>query len=132
MLEGEPGIGKSRIVAELRLRLRTEPHTSLRYFCSPHYQASPLYPVIAHLEYDAGFARRDGPTQRLRKLESVLMSAGVPADDIALTADLLGLPAGESYGKVDLSPQGKKQRTFETLVCPEHTNSDGGVELCKR
>jgi class 3 adenylate cyclase/tetratricopeptide (TPR) repeat protein len=116
MLEGDPGIGKSRIVAELRSRLRTESHTSLRYFCSPHYQASPLYPVIAHLEYEAGFVRRDGPTQKLHKLRTVLVSAGVSADDIALTADLLGLPAGEAYAKVDLSPQGKKQRTFDTLM----------------
>ena len=35
LISGEPGIGKSRIAAELEGRLHTEPHIRLRYFCSP-------------------------------------------------------------------------------------------------
>ena len=34
LLSGEPGIGKSRLTATLLVRLATEPHTRLRYFCS--------------------------------------------------------------------------------------------------
>jgi class 3 adenylate cyclase len=34
LISGEPGIGKSRITAELEGRLHTEPHIRLRYFCS--------------------------------------------------------------------------------------------------
>lgn len=116
LLGGEPGIGKSRLVVELRARLRGEPHASLRYFCSPHYLASPLYPIIARLQYEAGFVRRDGPMDKLRKLEAVLLPAGSSAEDISLIADLLGVPVDESYQKLDLSPQAKKQRTFEALT----------------
>jgi len=50
LLSGEPGIGKSRLTAALRERLENEPHTRLRYFCSPHRQDSALHPFIAHLE----------------------------------------------------------------------------------
>ena len=35
LLSGEPGIGKSRLTAALMERLAKEPHTRLRYFCSP-------------------------------------------------------------------------------------------------
>jgi hypothetical protein len=42
LLSGEPGIGKSRITAALLKRLAGEPHTRLRYFCSPHHQDSAL------------------------------------------------------------------------------------------
>ena len=35
LLSGEPGIGKSRLIAALSERLATEPHARLRYFCSP-------------------------------------------------------------------------------------------------
>jgi class 3 adenylate cyclase len=40
LITGEPGIGKSRLVAALQDRLRGEPHLPLRRFCSPHQQDS--------------------------------------------------------------------------------------------
>ena len=116
MLTGEPGIGKSRLAVELRARLRGEPHAVLRYFCSPHHQASPLYPVIARWEHDAGFVRSDGPADKLRKLEAVLQPQQASPEDIWLIADLLGVPAGGAYPQLDLSPQRKKLKTFEALT----------------
>src|SRR5499433_3938196 len=41
LLSGEPGIGKSRLTATLLERAAPEPHTRLRYFCSPHVHAGP-------------------------------------------------------------------------------------------
>jgi class 3 adenylate cyclase/tetratricopeptide (TPR) repeat protein len=116
LLAGEPGIGKSRLVMELRARLRGEPHVTLRYFCSPYHQASPLYPIIARWERDAGFVRSDGPMDKLRKLEAVLLATGASAEDISLIADLLEVPMDGSYPQLDLSPQRKKHRTFEFLT----------------
>ena len=40
LLSGEPGIGKSRLTAALLERLAAEPHTRLRYFCSPQHTDS--------------------------------------------------------------------------------------------
>ncbi len=65
LLSGEPGIGKSRLVRELRERLEGEPHIRLLYQCSPHHATSPLHPVIAQLERAAGFERDDPPETRL-------------------------------------------------------------------
>jgi hypothetical protein len=50
LLSGEPGIGKSRLTVELSQAIQSEPHTRLRYFCSPHHQDSALYPFIIQLE----------------------------------------------------------------------------------
>ena len=50
LLSGEAGIGKSRLTAALLERLATEPHTRLRYFCSPQHTDSALYPIISQLE----------------------------------------------------------------------------------
>ena len=61
LLSGEPGIGKSRLVREVRERLEGEPHLRLIYQCSPHHTTSPLHPVIEQLERAAGFARDDRP-----------------------------------------------------------------------
>ena len=40
LLSGEPGIGKSRLTAALLERVASEPHTRLRYFCSPQHTDS--------------------------------------------------------------------------------------------
>jgi len=72
LVSGEPGIGKSRIAETILERLSNEPHTRLRYFCSPHHQDSALYPSITPLERAAGFRRDDSDEQRLDKLETVL------------------------------------------------------------
>src|SRR5438270_4306667 len=38
LIFGEPGIGKSRLIAALSEHIGTEPHTRLRYFSSPHHK----------------------------------------------------------------------------------------------
>jgi len=38
LVSGEPGIGKSRLSAEIARQIETEPHVRLRYFCAPHHQ----------------------------------------------------------------------------------------------
>jgi class 3 adenylate cyclase/tetratricopeptide (TPR) repeat protein/energy-coupling factor transporter ATP-binding protein EcfA2 len=116
LLTGEAGIGKSRLLAELRTRLHNEAHVSLRYFCSPYHQANPLYPVIARWEHDTGFVRGDGPADKLRKLQSMLSDSRTSPEDASLIADLLGLPVDESFRKLDLSPQRKKYKTYEALT----------------
>ena len=40
LLSGEAGIGKSRLTAALLENVASEPHTRLRYFCSPHHRDS--------------------------------------------------------------------------------------------
>jgi class 3 adenylate cyclase len=116
LISGEPGIGKSRITAELAERLGTEPHIRLQYFCSPYHQDSALFPFIDQLSRAAGFAGHDPPAARWEKLEA-LLALGAPIDeDIALIADLLSLPTLERYPLSNLSPQRKKERTLEALI----------------
>jgi class 3 adenylate cyclase/tetratricopeptide (TPR) repeat protein len=117
LLSGEAGIGKSRLTAALLERLASEPHTRLRYFCSPHHQDSALYPSIAQLERAAGFRREDTAEQRLAKLEAVLaqgtndLSVAVP-----LLADLLSIPTGDRYPPLNLTPQKRKEKTLHALL----------------
>src|SRR5262252_7505321 len=116
LVSGEPGLGKSRIAAALQERLHAEPHLRLRYFCSPYHQDSALYPFIDQLGRVAGFGRDDPPLTKLKKLETVLASTAIPAEDVALLADLLSLPGSEPHPPSDLSPQRKKARTLEALI----------------
>jgi class 3 adenylate cyclase/predicted ATPase len=116
LISGEPGIGKSRLVAALAERLQKEPHIRLRYFCSPYHQDSALYPFIDQLGRASGFARDDPPAPRLEKLEALLARAAPPDEDVAFLADLMSLPAAERRPLPNLSPQRKKERTLAALA----------------
>jgi class 3 adenylate cyclase/tetratricopeptide (TPR) repeat protein len=114
---GEPGIGKSRLAQAVQDRLSTEPHTRIRYFCSPHHEDSPLYPIIVQLERAAGFRREDTSEQRLGKLETVLGEGTKDIGEAApLLAELLSIPTGERYPRLDLTPQKRKEKTLKALL----------------
>ena len=115
LISGEPGIGKSRLTAALYDHIADEPHTRLRYFCSPHHQDSALYPVIVQLERAAGFTRDDGPEAKLDKLATLIGPAG-EIGDISLLVELLSLPGGDRFAPLELSPQRKKERTLAALL----------------
>ena len=116
LLSGEPGIGKSRLTAALLERLSTEPHTRLRYFCSPQHTDSALYPIITQMERAAGFAHDDTAQAKLEKLDALLSQSFTPPQDRALFAELLSLRSDGLYPKLDLTPQQRRERTFEALT----------------
>jgi class 3 adenylate cyclase len=116
LISGEAGIGKSRLTAALLESLAPEPHTRLRYFCSPQHTDSALYPFINQLERAAGFERGDTPNTRLDKLEALLGQVGIAREDAGLVASLLSLPDGGRYPPIELSPQRRRQRTLDMLI----------------
>jgi class 3 adenylate cyclase/predicted ATPase len=117
LLSGEPGIGKSRIVQELRGRLSDELYTRVSHYCSPYHTSSPLYPVIALLERAAGFDRTDTADAKLDKLEALLAPSATDVQEATrLLAAVLAIPADHRYPPLALTPQRQKQRTLELLV----------------
>ncbi len=117
LISGEPGIGKSRLVATLAERIAGEPHTRLRYQCSPYHTNSALRPFIAQLERAAGFKADDTSEQRLDKLEAVLAMGASRIEGVApLFAALLSIPFGERYPPLALSPTQQRRRTLAALL----------------
>ena len=116
LLSGEAGIGKSRLTAALLERLAGEPHTKLRYFCSPQHTDSALYPIIGQMERAAGLAHDDAPQAKLDKLDAVLAQTSTSIEDAALFAEMLSLPNDGRYPALDLTPPQRRQRTLEALI----------------
>jgi tetratricopeptide (TPR) repeat protein len=117
LMSGEPGIGKSRVAQTIVERLRSEPQTHLRYFCSPHHQDNALYPVITQLERAVGFRRNDTDEQRLDKLEAVLAQGTTDLSEaIPLAADLLSIPTGGRYLALNLTPEQRKEKTRQAWL----------------
>jgi predicted ATPase len=116
LLSGEPGIGKSRLTAALIERIASEPHTRLRYFCSPQHTGSALYPIISQMERAARFAHDDTAQAKLNKLDALLAQNSTPSQGVALLAEMLSLPNDGRYPTLQLDPQQRRQKTLEALT----------------
>jgi class 3 adenylate cyclase len=113
---GEPGIGKSRIIADFEARLRGKPHVRIRISCSPQGQDTPLSPVIRQLERAAEFHIDDTPAVKREKLGTLLTRDGCSELDVALIADLLAVPETAVPLPSDVTPRRKKELTFDAII----------------
>ena len=129
LISGEPGIGKSRLTAALLERLAAEPHTQLRYFCSPQHTHSAFYPIIRQLERTVGLALDDTPEAKLDKLDAVLARTSTSIQEAALFAEMLSLPNDGRYPVIDLNSEQRRQRTFEALITQMNALSRSGPVL---
>ena len=68
------------------------------------------------MERAAGFAHDDAAHAKLDKLDALLSQSFTPPQDRTLFAELLSLPNDGRYPELDLTPQQRRQRTFEALT----------------
>ncbi|MBX9700862.1 MAG: AAA family ATPase [Acetobacteraceae bacterium] len=113
---GEAGIGKSRVSLALFEAIGAEPHTLLRYQCSPFHVNTPFHAVITQLTAVAGMVEGDTGEARRGKLETLLAETGATPEDTALFAALLSIPADGRNSLAELTPQRRKERTIAALV----------------
>src|SRR5215469_346528 len=116
LISGEAGIGKSRLTAALLENLAPEPHTRLRYFCSPQHTDSAFSPIIGQMERAAGLLSDDTSQQKLDKLDALLAQTSTSIQDAALFAEMLSLPNDGRHPALDLIPQQRRQKTMEALT----------------
>jgi predicted ATPase len=116
LLSGKAGIGKSRLTAAMLESIASEPHTRLRYFCSPRHTDSAFYPIISRMERAAGIAHDDTAQTKLDKLDTMLAQTSTSKHDAALFAEMLLLPNDGRYPKLDLEPEQRRQKTLEALT----------------
>ena len=118
LLRGEPGIGKSRLVAALSEQewMPATPYIELRFDSLPHHTGSVLHPFIAQLERAAGLHGAAGPEDRLSKLEAALAPAALPSEGVSLIAELLSIPTGGRYPTLDLAPRRRRERTADAIL----------------
>jgi class 3 adenylate cyclase/tetratricopeptide (TPR) repeat protein len=113
---GDPGIGKSRLISELCIRLQADPRVKVfELQCSPYYRNSPLFPVVETLRRI--FAVQDGTAaDSMRALEQSLEGMPNPEEAAGLLAALLSLPGHQSPSLPKLSPEAARKRTIECVA----------------
>jgi DNA-binding SARP family transcriptional activator len=117
LISGEPGVGKSRLVQAFQELIRGESFTKLMYQCSPFHNASPLYPVIRHMEHTAGFSPDDSPKEKLDKLGALLDAIGMgKPETVRLCAALLSIPADGFFPPIHLPPLQLRRKILDVLL----------------
>ena len=110
LLEGEAGIGKSRLVHELRAAIAGGSQTEAFWQCSPFHGETPLWPVFRELLGNERPATLD-------RLEQALKQKDVhTAPVLPLVTRLLGLQARDSASPPELSVEGQRTQLLTLLV----------------
>jgi predicted ATPase/class 3 adenylate cyclase len=117
LLSGEPGVGKSRVVHELRGWLQPEPKW-ISATCSEQAKNRSFGCIASALANWAGVDEEDDPAARLAKLERSLEDAGLIAHDfLAVGAELLDAPLPpERTTPARLSSREQRRSTISVLV----------------
>ncbi len=114
LVVGEPGIGKSRLVEEFRLRLGETPHTFVEWSSSQLLQNTPLHPVV---EWGRQRFGADLPGEKcLADLEDTLSLIGLdPAEYAPLLAPLVDIPLPEERAP-KLAPEELRHRQLAAMT----------------
>ena len=117
VISGEPGIGKSRLVLELRQQVATAGGVVVEVRGSPRYRNSTLQPIIEHLRRATGVELAKTAEDAVRRIEAMVgRSAQSPTDAVEVVAELLEIDTGLAHPQVPLGPEARKRRTLEVLT----------------
>jgi len=112
---GEPGIGKSRLLFELRESLARERVIYLEGRCLSYGSVIPYLPILDLVRQNCGIGEADLPEVVAEKVRQRLQALEVAPDDWSpYLLRLLEVPEGRER-LASLSPEAIKARTFETL-----------------
>jgi class 3 adenylate cyclase/predicted ATPase len=117
ILSGEAGIGKSRLVQELRERMAETPHTWLECHASSFTRDSAFHSIIDLLRHGLRLAEDEPPEEKLAKLTAVLEQNDMPLEvNLPVLASLLSLPLPEGVSPPGGTPERLKRLTREALL----------------
>jgi predicted ATPase len=116
-LSGIPGVGKSRLIHELRSQIEQEQHVLLHHQGSPYHSQTPLFPVIMQIEQAAQLTAREADADKLAKLEAYLpLAADRSIEPVLLIAKLLSISLENRLELSGLTAQQIKNKTISALV----------------
>ena len=117
LLQGEPGIGKSRLARALKERLAGGNGVVRELRCLPEFQGSALYPLVELLRRIIGLRSNDAPHAKLVRLKDYLGQFPSPVREAApLLAPLLDIPLDSRHPGAELAPHVQRSRTQEAVL----------------
>lgn len=117
LLRGEAGIGKSRLLEAAKQGAGNRLHEVFEAQCSPYQMQSPLSPIIELLGRRMGLEPGMPIPDKLDLIEQFAAGRGVNLESAAMAvAELLSVPVGSRYPRLDIPPAKFQQWMIETLA----------------
>lgn len=119
LLIGDAGLGKSRLIRELREHVINEDSENaavIELRCSQHQQGTSLFPLVEFFSRLLDFEDLS-PADRLETIVRYLRELKLESkENVALFAGMLDVPTDSRYPALELSPQKVKERTEDLLL----------------
>ncbi len=119
LLVGDAGLGKSRLIRELRehvIREDSEGAAVIELRCSQYHQNAPYFPLVEFLSQLLRFEHHS-PVERLEIVLRYLRELKLENDDnVALFCKMLGVATDSRFPSLNLPPAKLKERTEELLL----------------
>jgi class 3 adenylate cyclase len=116
LLRAEAGIGKSRLLAEIRRRTEDEKRAWIECRCSPYHRNTEFFPIRTCFELWFGLETSDDDAMKLAKIEQRVERYGPLAQLVPPLASVLSVPYVHKYAVTGASPAEQKELTLQVMV----------------
>lgn len=119
LLIGDAGLGKSRLIRELRehvIHQDSEGAAVIEWRCSQYHQGTSFFPIVEFLSRLLDFENL-AATDRLDKVIRYLRELKIEsAENVSLLCGMLNVPTDARFPALTLTPQKQKERSEELLL----------------
>ena len=117
ILNGDPGIGKSRLLNSFASTVKARGASAISIQCSAFFGNSPYHPLKPLLISLAGVEDSDSDTRKLEKLTALVRDGmGGSKEEALLLASALSVPFSAEAGRIDLSAGAANQKTQSLIA----------------
>ena len=113
LVRGESGIGKSRLIEEVRARIAGEPHRWLQAQCTPYTMNTPLYPYSQNLAQAVDIGPDLPASERRERLRDSFAALQIGRPD--LLPPLERLLAARDLDEPPLNPKAERDATHAAI-----------------